>query len=117
MNYFFTFIFLLSTYTFGCSCMQSSIRESFENSDAVFIGKVIAVDTTKYDLSSNLVYAYTFEITKDFKRIHKEKKFYTTIYTNSNYFGGGCGSSFSLNETYLVYGYQTIRIFVLAQMY
>ncbi|WP_413533577.1 hypothetical protein [Empedobacter brevis] len=110
MKYFFTFIFLFSTFTFGCSCAQSSINESFDKADAVFMGKVIGIDETKYDFSSNRVYAYTFEITKDFKRKHQEnksEKFYTTIYTPSYSIGGGCGSSFSLNETYLVYGYRS----------
>ena len=107
MKYLYTLILLISTFTFGCSCAQSSISESFDKTDAVFIGKVITVDTSKYDFSSNLVYAYTFEITKDFKRKHpknKSEKFYTTIYTPLNYTAGGCGSTFSLNETYLVYG-------------
>ncbi|TGN22250.1 hypothetical protein [Empedobacter tilapiae] len=110
MKYFFTFIFLISTFTFGCSCAQSSINESFNKADAIFIGKVIAVDKSKYDFSSNPVYTYTFEITKDFKRKHpknKSDKFYTTIYTPLSYTGGGCGSTFSLNETYLVYGYRS----------
>lgn len=107
MKYFFTFIFFLSTFTFGCSCMKSSINESFDKSDAIFIGKVIAVDTTKYDFSSNLVYAYTFEITKDFKRKNKSDKFFTTIYTPLNYTAGGCGSTFSLDESYLIYGFRS----------
>lgn len=110
MKYFFTFIFLFSTFTFGCSCAQSSINESFDKADAIFIGKVIAVDKSKYDFSSSPVYAYTFEITKDFKRIHpknKSDKFYTTIYTPLNYTAGGCGSTFGLNETYLVYGFRS----------
>ncbi|MDM1063669.1 hypothetical protein HXZ62_14025 [Empedobacter falsenii] len=110
MKYFFTFIFLFSTFTFGCSCAQSSINESFDKTDAVFIGKVIAVDKTKYDFSSYPVFAYTFEITKDFKRKHpknKSDKFYTTIYTPQNSIFGGCGSTFSPNETYLIYGYRS----------
>ncbi|MGL5235320.1 MAG: hypothetical protein ACRC8Z_11350 [Empedobacter falsenii] len=110
MKYFFTFIFFLSTFTFGCSCREFSVEEIFDNVDAVFIGKVIAVDTTKYDFSSNLVYAYTFEITKDYKRKYKEdksQKHYTTIYTPSENLFGGCGITFRLNETYLVYGNRT----------
>ena len=111
MKYFFTFIFLISTFTFGCSCRElPSVIEFFEIFDAVFIGKVIAIDSTKYDYSSNPVYAYTFEFKEDFKReLSKEnsKKFYTTIYTPLNSMFGGCGSNFELNETYLIYGFIT----------
>lgn len=72
--------------------MRSSINNSFDDADAVFIGKVIEIDKTKYDFSSNPVYAYTFEITKDFKRKYqgnKSEKFYTTIYTPLSSMGGG----------------------------
>ncbi|GEM52041.1 hypothetical protein EB1_18310 [Empedobacter brevis NBRC 14943 = ATCC 43319] len=90
--------------------MRSSINNSFDDADAIFIGKVIEIDKTKYDFSSNPVYVYTFEITKDFKRKYqgnKSEKFYTTIYTPLSSMVGGCGSSFSLNETYLIYGYHS----------
>ena len=109
MKYLYTFILLISTFTFGCSCGEfPSVKESFEKFDAVFIGKVIAIDSTKYDYSSNPVFAYTFEITKDFKRKNpknKSDKFYTTIYTPIDSMFGGCGSAFKLNETYLIYGF------------
>ncbi|WP_081623245.1 hypothetical protein [Empedobacter brevis] len=110
MKYIFTLLFLNSIFTFGCSCMRSSINNSFDDADAIFIGKVIEIDKTKYDFSSNPVYVYTFEITKDFKRKYqgnKSEKFYTTIYTPLSSMVGGCGSSFSLNETYLIYGYHS----------
>lgn len=110
MKYLFFLLFILSSFVFGCSCTSSSIKDSFTRSDAIFIGKVIAVDSTKYDYSSNKVFAYTFEIEKDFKReLPKQnlKKYYTTIYTPLGSLFGGCGMSFNLNESYLVYGYRT----------
>ena len=106
------FLLFISTYSFACSCNRSSIKESFSSSDAIFIGKVISVDSTKYDFNSNTVFAFTFEIKKEFKRRRfnevKNKKYYTTIYTPLSYMFGGCGSNFKLNETYLVYGYKNI---------
>ena len=110
MKYLFLFLFIFSSSAFGCSCASSSIKDSFTRSDAIFIGKVIAVDSTKYDYSSNKVFAYTFEIEKDFKRElpkQNSKKYYTTIYTPLGSLFGGCGMSFNLNESYLVYGYRT----------
>ena len=111
MKYLYTLILLISTYTFGCSCRDvSSVKESFEEFDAVFLGKVISIDSTKYDYSSNPVYAYTFEFIEDFKRElpkNNSKKYYTTIYTPLGNLFGGCGITFRLNETYLVYGYKT----------
>ncbi len=111
MKYLYTLILLISTYTFGCSCRDvSSVKESFEEFDAVFLGKVISIDSTKYDYSSNPVYAYTFEFIEDFKRElpkNNSKKYYTTIYTPLGNLFGGCGSAFKLNETYLIYGFIT----------
>ncbi|WP_322971944.1 hypothetical protein [Faecalibacter sp. LW9] len=110
MKYIFFLLFIFSSSAFGCSCARSSLKDSFTRSDAIFIGKVIAVDSTKYDFSSNPVYAYTFEIEKDFKREftqEKSKKYYTTIYTPLASLFGGCGMTFQLNESYLVYGYRT----------
>lgn len=110
MKYLYTLILLISTFTFGCSCIQSTIEDNYKTSNAIFIGKVISIDSTKYDYSSNPVYAYTFEFIEDFKReLPKEnsKKYYTTIYTPLGNLFGGCGSTFRLNETYLVYGYKT----------
>lgn len=110
MKYIFFLLFIFSSSAFGCSCSGSTIEDSFKTSDAIFIGKVIAVDSTKYDFSSNKVFAYTFEIEKDFKRElpkQNSKKYYTTIYTPLGSFFGGCGMSFNLNESYLVYGYRT----------
>lgn len=110
-KYLLLFSLFISTYSFACSCNTSSIKESFDNSDAVFIGKVISVDSTKYDFNSNTVFSFTFEIEKEFKRKEfnkkKNRKYYTTIYTPLSYMFGGCGSYFKLNETYLVYGYKT----------
>jgi len=109
---FLLFLILISTYSFACSCNISSIKESFDNSDAIFIGKVISVDSTKYDFNSNTVFAFTFEIKTEFKKTRfnkdKNRKYYTTIYTPLYYMFGGCGSYFKLNETYLVYGYKNI---------
>lgn len=110
MKYIFFLLFIFSSSAFGCSCSRSTIEDSFKRSDAIYIGKVIAVDSTKYDFSSNLVYAYTFEIEQDFKReLPKEnsEKYYTTIYTPLGSLFGGCGMTFQLNESYLVYGYRT----------
>lgn len=110
MKYIFFLLLIFSSSAFGCSCSRSTIEDSFKRSDAIYIGKVIAVDSTKYDFSSNLVYAYTFEIEQDFKReLPKEnsEKYYTTIYTPLGSLFGGCGMTFQLNESYLVYGYRT----------
>lgn len=110
MKYIFFLLFIFSSSAFGCSCSRSTIEDSFKRSDAIYIGKVIAVDSTKYDFSSNLVYAYAYEIEQDFKReLPKEnsEKYYTTIYTPLGSLFGGCGMTFQLNESYLVYGYRT----------
>ena len=124
MKYIFFLLFIFSSSVFGCSCAFSSIKESYENSDAIFIGKVIAVDSSKYDYSSNTVFAYTFEIEKDFKReLPKQtsKKYYTTIHTPKASLNGGCVMTFKLNESYLVYGCRTSfgvdTVFVQEQMY
>lgn len=105
------FLLFTSTYSFACSCNIPSIKESFDNSEAIFIGKVISVDSTKYDFNSNKVFSFTFEIEKEFKRKEfnkdKNQKYYTTIYTPLSYMFGACGSYFKLNETYLVYGSKT----------
>lgn len=106
MKYISFLLFIFSSSAFGCSCAFSSIKTSYENSDAIFIGKVIAVDSSKYDFSSNLVYTYTFEIEKDFKRKWEDnsRKKFTTIYSPLRNMYGGCGISFQLNKKYIVYG-------------
>ena len=106
MKYLLLFLFIFSSSAFGCSCASSSIKDSFKTSDAIFIGKVIAVDSTKYDFYSNPVYAYTFEIEKDFKRKWEDSsgKKFTTIYSPLSSMFGGCGSSFQLDKNYIVYG-------------
>ena len=44
MKYIFFLLFLFSSSAFGCSCAFPTIEDSYQNSDAIFIGKVIAVD-------------------------------------------------------------------------
>lgn len=108
-KYLLFFLLVISTHSFACSCTIPSIKKSFYNSDAIFVGKVVSVDSTKYDFNSNIVFAFTFEIKEEFKkqRFTENKKYYTTIYTPQSSMYGGCGSYFKLNETYLVYGYKT----------
>lgn len=67
-KYLLLFLIFISTYSFACSCNRSSIKENFDNSDAIFIGKVISVDSRKYDFNSNTVFAFTFEIKTEFKK-------------------------------------------------
>ncbi|SFM71421.1 hypothetical protein SAMN05421738_10237 [Algoriella xinjiangensis] len=55
MKYISYLLLLISTLTFGCSCDTSSVKKAIEQADAIFIGKVISVDSTKYDFSSNPV--------------------------------------------------------------
>jgi hypothetical protein len=110
MKYLSLILYIFSSSAFACSCRESTIKDSYKTSNAIFIGKVIAVDSSKYDFSSNKVFAYTFEIDNDFKRElpqKNNKKYYTTIYTPLASLNGGCGKTFKLNESYLVYGYQT----------
>lgn len=80
---------------FACSCVfPGTPREELERFDAVFLGKVLDIDSLRYG------YNVEFEVEKSWKGISEEK---VVIGTGEG--GGDCGYSFEKNEVYVVYAY------------
>lgn len=111
------FILLFSANkTYFCSCLKSSIKNGFKNSDLIFTGKVVKIIEGKvYDSipsSTEKGKYYVREINRIefvFKVIElikgKEKTDYITIVTSGG--GADCGNYFDLNSEHLIYSYET----------
>lgn len=80
---------------FACSCVvPGTPREEFERFDAVFLGKVLDIDSLGYG------YNVEFEVEQSWKGISEKR---VVIGTGEG--GGDCGYSFEKNEEYVVYAY------------
>ena len=80
---------------FACSCFMSDDPlgiESFKAVDAIFIGKVIHVETIEYR------YAVRLQVVEAFKGVEPGE---ITVYTNLG--SNACGYNFIEEETYLIF--------------
>ncbi len=121
----FCFLLFLSQTAFACFCDFPSLKGAFSSSDAVFVGKVIKIETVKYTSVSLLMKesgtlellktprweksveklrSVTLEVSEPFKGV-TEKTFtlVTAVYNG----GGSCGVPFKKGESYLVFAYKT----------
>lgn len=91
----FVSILVNSDNAFACSCVvPGTPREEFDRFDAVFLGKVLNIDSLGYG------YNIEFEVEKSWKGISEKE---VVIGTGDG--GGDCGYSFEKNEEYVVYAY------------
>jgi len=91
---FFSFFILSPTHTSACSCAElPSALQELENSEAVFSGKVVAINESRARSKQVL-----FEVTNSWKGAEK-----TQIIINTGLGGGDCGIDFVEGVEYLVY--------------
>jgi hypothetical protein len=100
---------------YSCSCLKSSIKSGFENSDLIFAGKVVEINKGKvYDsipMTEKGKYfvreinriEFVFKVKELIKG--KEKTEFITIITSGG--GSDCGNYFELNSEHLIYSYVT----------
>lgn len=101
---------------YSCSCIHSTIKNDFVNSDIIFTGKVIKInkgkiidsipsstEKGKFYINQTPRIEFVFKVIKFIKG--KEKTEFITIVTT----GGrtDCGNYFELNSEHLVYSYKT----------
>ncbi len=90
-----------TSFASACSCMITPIREAFEESTAVFSGKVVDVNIPSgIFISSGDLAKVTFEVSK----IWKGSDYKTLVLTTARG-GASCGYSFRKGEEYLVYAH------------
>jgi hypothetical protein len=89
------------TSSFACSCIPSPpVQEELERVSAVFSGKVLEI---KEDSSSNTEpLKVTFQVNRTWKGVNETE---LSIYTGRD--SAGCGYSFKVNESYLVYAIES----------
>jgi len=88
----------------SCICApKPSVRRSLSESNAVFIGRVIARHSAWIESASGLGssdYSFTFEVERLYKGALSSE---VTVLTGRGY--GDCGYHFQVGEKYLVYAY------------
>ena len=99
----FTFIIILfigsfPSITSACSCAElPSVEEEFEQSQAVFSGKVVDV-REKRSIKGYITKSVLFEVTNTWKGVKQSQIIITT-----GQGGGDCGFDFKEGQEYLVY--------------
>ena len=101
---------------YSCSCIHSTIKNGFVNSDIIFTGKVIKInkgkiidsipsstEKGKFYINQTPRIEFVFKVFKFIKG--KEKTEFITIVTTGG--GSDCGNYFELNSEHLVYSYKT----------
>lgn len=104
-------LFLFSTKSFACSCIESTkslsekVIDSYTEATVVFKGKVIDIinPSTSSTSSSFDPIIYKFEIVTKYKGKLKTN----TIEVASAASGASCGYEFEMDTTYLVYARQS----------
>lgn len=100
---FIVLILFASNKSYSCSCSEKpSVKYSFSETDQIFIGKIIKIDSLNYDYNGQKIGLYTVEILENFKdNLYKlTKRKFRTIASTTN---GSCDYHFELGKTYLIY--------------
>ncbi len=121
----FCLLLFLSQTSYACSCSFGSLRNTFFSSAAVFVGKVIKIETVeeasvglilkesgarkplknpRLEKSMRKVQSVTLEVVESFKGKMDDSFVLTTAIYNG---GGSCGVPFKVGESYLVFAYKT----------
>jgi hypothetical protein len=104
---------IFSMNSYSCTCLPISVKESIKKSDAIFIGKVLKVDTikvipqnfisAKISTSDSGFYTVVHLVSLKVKKIFKGKSISDNIYIITGQGGGDCGYNFELNKYYIIY--------------
>jgi hypothetical protein len=104
---------IFSTNSYSCTCFPISVKESIKKSNAIFIGKVLKVDTikvipqnfisAKISTSDSGFYTVGHLVLLKVKKIFKGKSFSDTVYIMTGQGGGDCGYNFEINKNYIIY--------------
>lgn len=96
-----SFLFLMVSFpstSSACSCAeQPSVEDEFEQSKAVFSGKVIAVKENR-SVNGSLAKSVLFDVSKTWKGVNE-----TQVIIITGVSDGDCGIDFIVGEEYLVY--------------
>lgn len=89
----------------ACKCPPISVDDNFNNSKAVFSGKVINIDTIRYTIG-NIEKGHFYE--SQLVNVLKKETFKgnlscDTVRIMTGIGGGDCGYNFELNTSYLIY--------------
>lgn len=86
----------------ACSCAESSISESFAQTNAVFVGKVILKKpVAPKDELGWKHYDYVFEVSKSYKGLSASYAVLRVVEGD----GGNCGLIFDMNKEYLLWAW------------
>lgn len=101
------FSFLYINSSKACECIETTIKEALKNSEIVFRGKVLQIDTlvefhriNKRDIHNPIAIEVTFQILENFKG---DKKDIVKVVQDL----GGCGVHFIKNYEFIVYANKT----------
>ena len=113
---FLTFILLILSANgiYACSCIKSSIKKGFNQSDLIFTGKVVDInerimkdsiptENGKFYVREYRRIEFKFKVLEFIKG--KNKTEFITVATTGG--GADCGNYFKLNTEHLVYSYET----------
>ena len=109
---FITSLFAFKTNYF-CSCIPITVKENIKKSDAIFIGKILEVDTInsfsenflkfKWSTPDSGAYYLSHLVKLEIKKRFKNKSLTDTIVIMTGNGGGDCGFHFELKRDYLIY--------------
>lgn len=100
----------------ACSCFgESDIKESFDKSDIVFIGKVISIQEVKitqdFAGTESFIDRYYSKVTLSIEQLYKGNLESNKVVVFTGVGGGDCGYHFDLDKIYVVYANKWNRIY------
>lgn len=96
-------VILFTFHGFACSCdITQPVKQAFDNSKEVFIGKIISIDSTHLSDYGWKIYLYDIKVLHFFKKDEhdRSKEIRTFFFRN---IPGLCDSGFIPGENYLIY--------------
>ena len=99
-------IILVTEITAACTCLKVSAGEMFQQADAVFLGKVVSIESSGRCPSMVRV---GFEVERSWKLVNTTEIPVITDYSASRECAGMCGVSFRQGDSYMVYARMTGR--------
>lgn len=95
------FLSLITSNGYCCECSEKpSIEKNWELADQIFIGKVVKIDSTLYNVYGLKIYSFTINIKQSFKEEVYPNQYYRTILYEDT---GACDFIFDVGQEYLVY--------------
>ena len=103
---FLTFLLFVSGNKTACSCScigDNSVKQEIKNSNEVFLGEVVNIDTIKLHFHEGNIYFFRLKVDIRVISIFKGRLNSGFISVYSGIGDGDCGYSFQLGKEYLIY--------------